>query len=384
MKHPHGATIEDHMSKTIYESFCESVSLYPENAVLKYKGDEKKYRDITYQQLYELTSRVASSIREFGIKKSDTVGIFSHNRPEWAIADLAILKLGGIVVPLYPTLPDSYVKYIVTDAKIKLMFVEDAGLVHVIDRIRNGAPHLEQVVLFDASTSGAGKNELKFDEMMKAESEAIEENGAVTGEDVATIVYTSGTTGEPKGVVLTHDNIVSNANAIKKRCRVTHEDVVVSYLPLSHMFERTCGYYSMLFAGATIAYAEDLSTLARDVATIHPTILLTVPRVIEKAYDKAVEQVERGSFIKRLLVSTAINTLNTYANLQYKKLRIPLALRVKYGIYNAFIASQFRKIAGNRLRIIASGGAPLYFGIQHPGRIRTDGDLTYCQLSHPG
>ena len=218
---------------------------------------------------------------------------------------------------------------------------------------------MERVVLFDDADISGMKDLIRFDELTKTESQSTDEDNAVSEDDVATVVYTSGTTGEPKGVVLTHGNIVSNARAIMRRCRVAHEDVVVSYLPLSHMFERTSGYYSMLFAGASIAYAEDLTTLVQDVAAIQPTILLAVPRVIEKAYDQVVKRVEGSSFVKRLLVSRAIQNLNAYANLTYKQMKVSLFLKVKYNIYNTFIASQFRKIAGGRLRIIASGGAPL-------------------------
>lgn len=323
-----------------------------------YKGKDKEYRGITYKELSERIKRIASSLESMGLEKGDVVGIFSHNRPEWAIADLATLKLGGVVVPIYPTLPPPHVRYILNDSKMRMIFVENAGLFTGIGSIRSETPNLEKIVLFDDSGISAEQDFLCFTDLKKDET-GVPDHDDISCDDVATVVYTSGTTGEPKGVVLTHGNIVSNALSIKKRCRAHDEDVVVSYLPLSHMFERTCGYYAMLFAGASIAYAENLSTLAQDVATIRPTILLAVPRVIEKAYDEVVKRVEGSSFVKRALVSAAIRDLNTYANLTYKRKSVPLGLKVRCGIFNAFIASTFRKIAGGRLRIIASGGAPL-------------------------
>ena len=346
-------------SQTIYEFFSKSVTLYPDKPALMYKRGKKSFEHIRYAELDELIQKVAASLKSMGIKKGDTVGIFSHNRPEWTVTDLAVLKLGGIVVPIYPTLPPFYVKYIISDSKIKIVFVENAVHLTVIDTIRNETAHLEEIVLFnDSGVSPEGKS-IKFDEMIKTETGRADGDDSISSDDAATIVYTSGTTGEPKGVVLTHANIVSNVFSIMKRCKVTHKDITVSYLPLSHMFERTCGYYGMLFAGATIAYAEHISTLVHDVATVRPTILIAVPRVIEKAYDEAVKKVEGSSFFKKALVSSAIRNLNTFTNMKNKGLKVPIWLGVKYRFYDTLVASKFRNIAGGRLRVIASGGAPL-------------------------
>ena len=346
-------------SETLYGLFHRACSLHPKKRALMYKGEGKKYEAISYGEVDESVTNVAAFLTTLGVEKGDAIAIFSNNRPEWAIADLAVLKRGGIVVAIYPTLPPSQVKYVVNDSRMKLIFVENARLFSIIEGVRTESPRLEKVILFDDSGIAGEKEYVRFEEMKRRRPEVADEGEDVSGTDVATIVYTSGTTGEPKGVVLTHGNIVSNTLSIVKRCRVTHEDVVVSYLPLSHMFERTCGYYAMLFCGASIAFAEDLSTLAEDVATIRPTVLLAVPRVIEKAYDTVVKQVEGSSPLKRLLVSFAIKNLNRYANLTYRGMRVPVGLRAKCAVCNTFVASAFRKIAGGRLRIIASGGAPL-------------------------
>jgi len=346
------------MFETIYQSLLEVATRYPNKTALMYKK-QGRYSGITYKELRDSVEAVAASIQKLGISNGDTVGIFSYNRPEWAIADLAILKLGGVIVPIYYTLPSSYVKYIMNDSRIKLIFVENAELFSLIESIRNETPDLEKVVLVDDSRISGEKDFLKFDDMKKREYRTLDEGAVVSGNDPATIVYTSGTTGEPKGAILTHGNIVSNALSAINRFGVTSQDVIVSYLPLSHLFERTCGYYTILFAGGTIGYAENLSTVARAVAEIRPTLLIAVPRIIEKVYDESVEKVEKSSFIKRVLLFSAIKNLNRYANLKYKKLKISLGLRMKCGIYNTIVASKFRKLAGGRLRLIASGGAPL-------------------------
>ena len=350
---------KEQTSQTIYEFFSKAVALYPEKSALMYKGDKGNYESIPYAELNAFVNKVAKSLKTLGIQKGDTTGIFSHNRPEWAIVDLAILKLGGIVVPIYPTLPLPSVRYILNDSKMKILFVENAELFTVIDSIQNETPNLKEIILFDDSGISTERKYINFKEMKKIDTGTAGDDESISGSDAATVVYTSGTTGEPKGVILTHDNIVSNVFSIVKRCKVTHEDRTVSYLPLSHMFERTSGYYGMLFTGATIAYAKNISTVALDVATIRPTVLLAVPRVIEKAYDEAVKKIEGSSFFKKALVSSAIRNLNEYANMKYKGIRVPFWLGVKYRFYNTLVASKFRNIAGGRLRIIASGGAPL-------------------------
>lgn len=348
-------------SSSIYEQFSRTVLLHPRRPCLRYKGEKKKYVSLAYAEVDGSVKRVAHSLRKLGAVKGDTIGIFSQNRPEWALSDLAVMKLGAVVVPVYPTLPSAQVAYIVRDSGMKMIFVENVELLALVDEIRPACSSLEKVILFDDSGVAADRGCVTLRSLEGDELEEPQDTEAVSGSDVATIVYTSGTTGEPKGVVLTHGNIVSNALSIIQRCRVTHQDRFLSFLPLSHMFERTCGHYAMLLAGASIAYAEDLSTVAMDVKTVRPTILLAVPRVIEKAYDAAVKAIERRSPFKRHLVSAALHSLNRYVNLQYKKEKISLLLRVKCAIFGMLVASSFRNIAGGKLRVIASGGAPLDF-----------------------
>jgi long-chain acyl-CoA synthetase len=329
-----------------------------------YKDGHDAYQGITYQELDDIVDRVAISLMNMGITKGDRVAIFSRNRPEWAMADLAILKLGAIVVPIYQTLPASAVAHILKDSGSKLLFVEDKELFAVVDSIREQVPELSRVVVFDRRGIDPARDAFPFtelnkklgigrdllDQLLKSRSEP---------EDTATIVYTSGTTGEPKGAVLSHRNIVSNALSAMDRYRFTAADVILSYLPLCHMFERTCGYYTFLFSAGRIAYAKDMTTIIEDVQTIQPTILIAVPRIIEKVYQAVEKKVLESSFIRRKLVFAAFRTLNFHANLKYKGLKIPPFVRIKRRIYDLLVASKFRKIAGERLRLLVTGGAPL-------------------------
>ncbi|KPL16115.1 MAG: hypothetical protein AMJ92_13140 [candidate division Zixibacteria bacterium SM23_81] len=352
------------MSQTIYDSFRQAAALHSGKVALMFKNTHNEYEGITYSELSESVTGVAASLVNLGIEKGDRVGIFSNNRPEWAISDLAILKLGGIVVPIYRTLPASSVSLILNDSGAKLIFVENAAPFAVIDTIREEIPGLAHTVVFDPSGLDAQRDFLRFSAMKGDIEKPIDQGffdnlAQITRDDPATIVYTSGTTGEPKGAVLSHENIVSNAFSAIRRFQISSEDVTLSYLPLCHMFERTCGYYTFLFAGGRIAYAKDMTTIVEDVQTIQPTILIAVPRIIEKVYQAVEKRVLESSLIRRRLVFGAIRTLNQYANRKYKNLKRPLALRLKRSFYDEVVASKFRKIAGGRLRLLVSGGAAL-------------------------
>jgi long-chain acyl-CoA synthetase len=181
--------------------------------------------------------------------------------------------------------------------------------------------------------------------------------------DTATIVYTSGTTGDPKGVILSHGNIASNALAVAARFGVNSTDSFLSFLPLCHMLEKTCGYYAMLFSGVTIAYAGDLSTIVEDVKTVRPTILIIVPRVVEKIYEAVEQKVLESSTVRRSMVFGAIRVLNERVNREYRGESVSPALRMRAALADRFIASKFRMIAGGRVRLLVSGGAPLDRGL---------------------
>lgn len=345
---------------TIFESFSQSALKHSSKTALMYRK-EGNYVGITYEELMDSVRTVAEGIKRLSIGKGDKVGIFSYNRPEWVIADLATLKIGAIVVPIYHTLPSSRVRRIVNDSNTRLLFVENTSLLAVVKEIKDDCPILRNIVVFESSEPIAGHDILQFDSLRheKCKSIASEESPDVSANDVATIVYTSGSMGEPKGVILTHKNITSNAFSVIRKFRVTSEDIFLSFLPLCHMFERTCAYYATLFAGGTIAYVKDMSAVAEDIREVRPTILITVPRLIEKVYESVEKRVSQGLFIRRGFVSLAVKRLNHYANLKHRGAKIPLFLRIRRPLYDVLVASKFRKIAGGRLRALACGGAPL-------------------------
>ncbi|MBU1919804.1 long-chain fatty acid--CoA ligase, partial [bacterium] len=344
-------------SATPYSLYLDAARRYSDRTALLYKS-EGKFERIRHAELLKMVDTAAANLLNLGIHKGDTVGIFSTNRPEWAITDLAACKLGAVVVPVYPSTPATALEFILNDARIKMLVVENSELLQTAMTARlNMSSNLDLIVINSKGVDDAAV--LQFENALLTQGEAGEASYDVSSKDIASIVYTSGTSGTPKGVVLTHANIIANVQAVITRFRVTHRDVTVSYLPLCHMFERTCGYYSVLFCGGSVAYAESLDTVREDVAAIRPTVLIAVPRVLEKAFEKSVNAVHRKSSVGQWLVASCMRNLNHLSNLKYQNDSIPLSLRIKCFLLNGFVGSGFRHLAGGRLRLVASGGAPL-------------------------
>jgi len=355
--------------RTICRLFLDSAARYPHRTALMSREPGGCYAGITYRRLKERVDRLAGALRGLGLSAGDRAAIYSRNRPEWAMADLAVLRLGGVVVPIYQTLPPAAVADIINDSGARLLFVQDAGLWSGLRPAAEGCPSLAQVVLFEDSAASGGREHHIFSDLLADDRSAGTESLSrgfpeISPEDPATIVYTSGTTGEPKGAVLTHANIVSNALAAMRRFHFTSEDIILSYLPLCHMFERTCGYYTFLFAGAGIAYAQDLTTIVDDIKLVQPTILIAVPRIIEKVYQAVSQRIHESSALRQRLVTAALGCLQEYRHRADQGLKVPLTLRLRKPLYDRLVAAKFRRIAGGRLRLLVSGGAALDQGIE--------------------
>jgi len=339
--------------ETIHGAVFAAARRHPERTALMVRSGES-YARVSYAEFVRAVEAAAAHLRSIGLERGDVVGILSQNRPEWIVADLATLSLGCVVVPVYPTVPREQLRYIVADSGMRVLLAGDAHLLAVAESLAHEGGSLEAVVplsalgMPDAPRADAGPSGAAPDRLPN-----------VGPSDVATIVYTSGTTGEPKGAVLTHANIVSNVRALIRRYGITPDDSALSYLPLAHMFERTCGHYVFLFAGGTVAYAQWLATVADDIRLVRPTVLIAVPRVLERAYEVALAKVEGGPGAGRGVVRRAFALLNERANRRYRGERLPPWLALRCGVYDALVASKFRKVAGGRLRLIVSGGAPL-------------------------
>lgn len=336
---------------TIHGAFLASVGTHGDRAALRWRRDGRT-ASMSYAELARWVEAAAAWLSAEGVRRGDVVGILSRNRPQWAIADLAVLSLGGRVVPLYHTLPAGYLQYMMNDCGMKMLVVGDSDLMAAMSSAGGSVPTLESTVLLD-------------DDVLRDGPDAFSAGRApgrvedVDPDEVATIVYTSGTTGAPKGVMLTHANIVANARGLIDRYGITAEDSIVSYLPLSHMFERTCGYYVFVFSGSTISYAEDMPSVQEAVLEARPTVLIAVPRVLEKAHAGARERIEGDSRLRKALVLDAVRTLNERANRLYRGEPVSPLLSLRCAFLDRLVASRFRAAAGGRLRLVVSGGASL-------------------------
>jgi long-chain acyl-CoA synthetase len=299
------------------------------------------------------------------------VAILSENRPEWAIADYACLTAGCTDVPIYSTLPAKQVAYILRDAGAVAVFVSNAEQLAKIQEIRAEIPALRHVIAFDADAAGEGVTPM---------GRLLEQGRAALGrhpdwrtraletqpDDLATLIYTSGTTGDPKGVMLTHWNIASNVNAIDtildevlSSLPTTGVEECLSFLPLSHILERTAGNYAMFMGGVVINYATSVDTVAAEMGEVHPTIMFSVPRLYEKIYARVLENALAGSAIKRNIFFWAKRNAEAWTDLVLAGQPIPAWLAAKKRIGDKLVFSKLQARTGGRLKVFVSGGAPL-------------------------
>lgn len=354
---------------TLVALFDKAGALYQEHQeMLVAKQPDASWSGPTYTQVRKRVLDVAAALVSLGVKKGDRVAIMSRNRPEWAIADLAILHAGAISVPIYNTLDATKTAYILKDAGAKAIFVEDGHLMELVDTARNeeNLRSLKQIVVFDAPSPMV--EECTSFEAFEAEGgdapanthKAVEKRSKdVKKNDTASIVYTSGTTGDPKGVVLTHNNFHSNVAASLAAVPIEKNITCLSFLPLSHVFERVAGYYAMLGVGATITYAEDVTTVPQNIVEVRPHVMASVPRLYEKMYAKVNANVTQSSWVKRKIFDWAMGVGAEAAEYSVRGEPLPEKLEKRLARADKLVFSKIKEKTGGRLRFFISGGAPL-------------------------
>ena len=349
---------------TLNRLFFDAVKAFNKPDALQVKAGGS-YRPISHRTLAERVRRAALGLRELGIKRGDRLAILSENRPEWAIADYACLSAALTDVPIYPTLPAEQITYLLRDSGAVAIFVSNDGQAAKIVRIRKELPALRHIIAFADGVEGA---ELTLAEIERrgATVETPEriaqyerDANAVQPDDVATIIYTSGTTGEPKGVMLTHDNIYSNVMATKDAVPFTGGDVALSFLPLSHIFERMVGHYLMMATGTSIAYAESIDTVPINMQEVRPTIVASVPRLYEKMYARVLENALSGGAVKKRIFFWARAVADKWADITLAGSEPKGLLAFKYGLAQKLVFSKLQARTGGRMRFFVSGGAPL-------------------------
>ena len=322
---------------------------------------QDRWEPVSISEFAERVRAVAADLAARGVKHGDRVAIVSENRLEWAIADQAILSIGAVVVPIYATLPADHVAPMLADSGAIGAFVSSVAQEEKVRFAIRQAPRLKWILCFDdglpsvaagADAAQAGSGEAQ------ASGETVRTRPPGP-DDLATIIYTSGTTGTPKGVMLTHRNLVSNAIDSLTAFDVGSKDTHLSFLPLNHIFERTAGYNVMIYAGATIAYAESIEKAALNLSEVRPTILLAVPRFYEKLIDRAMEVAKAAGFPRDPMARWGRRVAERWAALKLEGKSVSPLLALQRAIADKLVYSVLRRRLGGRIRACFSGGAAL-------------------------
>jgi long-chain acyl-CoA synthetase len=348
---------------TLNHLFFDAVERYDKPDALRFKSGDA-WKPISHREVLERVRRVARGLRLAGVERGDRVAILSENRPEWAIADYACLTAGLTDVPLYPTLPADQIAYIIRDSGAVAIFVSNAEQAAKIRSIRAENPMLRMVITFE-STAAEGELPMTALEKSGAESETAEtisayrrEADEVEPDDLATLIYTSGTTGPPKGVMLTHNNIHSNVAGTREKIPLTGQDVSLSFLPLSHIFQRM-GDYMMFHTGTSIAYAENIDRVPVNMLEVRPTVVLSVPRLYEKMYARVLQNAVSSGPLKKRIFFWARRVADRWADVSLAGGKPGWALSQQYALGQKLVFSKIRERTGGRMRYFVSGGAPL-------------------------
>ena len=323
---------------------------YPRFDCLNYKFNGK-WRNYSTSEVNEIIDKVSKAFVKAGIQKGDKVALISNNRPEWNFIDNGMLQVGAVNVPIYPTISKDEYAYIFDDAQIKMVFVADAGLYEKIDAIKDRLPSLEKIYSFD-EVEGCDNWEtfLKDGEDVDI-VEVHKRANEIHPEEMATIIYTSGTTGKPKGVMISHFNIVSNIKTVLTLLPLTKDNHALSFLPLCHIFERVVTY-TYFATGTGCYYATSLETLTDDLKDVKPHFFSTVPRLLEKVYDKIVSKGMELTGLKKKLFFWALDIASNEYHEEYQP-----GLRFK--IADKLIFSKWREALGGNVIGIVTGAAAL-------------------------
>jgi long-chain acyl-CoA synthetase len=364
-RHPfgRGEPLYSDEPKTLVELFQRSVTKHDRPDALSYKRDGQ-WRSISSKKLIERIGHIALGLYSLGLRQGDRLAILAANSPEWTLTDAACQFIGVLDVPIYPTLAEIAVRYILDDSGAKVFVLEDLGAYERIRDSIEGCCPIEHFVFLDptgvtfehksiADVEAAGLD------LALREPELLQKlMSAVKADDVATIIYTSGTTGEPKGVLLTHANIISNIFDAGEKYSFSEQDVSLSVLPLCHIFERTA-MYLYIYYGLAVNYAESIEKIPDNLQEIRPTIFIGVPRIFEKVYARARLKAARSSRVREAIFDRAVKIAMEYAGKAEQNERISIWLSIKHAVADLLVYRKLRGFFGGRLRACITGGAAL-------------------------
>ncbi|MDE3054539.1 MAG: long-chain fatty acid--CoA ligase [Gemmatimonadota bacterium] len=350
---------------TLNQLFLDAVARHDKPDALQVKVGGR-YEPISHGALFSRVRHAAMGLAELGVRHGDRIALLSENRPEWAIADYACLTGGVIDVPIYPNETPEAAAYIINNSGAVAVFVSTAEQAAKIAEVRGECPNLRHVIGFDGVRSpGVDHTLLELEAkgaavLTPAREDAYRRDAlAVAPDHVATIIYTSGTTGAPKGVMLTHDNLYSNVKAAAEVIPFSGHDTCLSFLPLSHVFERMAGHYLMMATGTSIAYAESIDTVPLNLTEVRPTLVLSVPRLYEKMYARVLENALAGGGVKKQIFFWARAVADRWADEKLAGREPRGLLALQYAVAQHLVFSKLQARTGGRMRYFVSGGAPL-------------------------
>ena len=348
---------------TLISLLEHSIQHYGGQPALAHKPKGGTYQDISYAEFGESVDAFRKGLNALGVQKEDRVALLSENRPEWAITDFASLKAGAVTVPMFSTLTAAQVGYILRDSGSKIICVSTSRQLEKVTAIREEVPTLEQIIVFDPIEGEPPEGVIQFEAVCELDGQGqgigVRNPSDASEDDIATIIYTSGTTGDPKGVMLTHANFIFNLQACKSLIDVSDADVLLSFLPLSHVFERLGGHYVPLFSGAKVAYAESTFTVAQNMREVAPTVMLSVPRLYETMHDRILRAVQEGSPLKQKIFQWGVSVGSSVSSaIQNGKKPSPI-LQLQQNIADKLVFAKLKAATGGRLRFFVSGGAAL-------------------------
>lgn len=349
--------------QNIHEMLKETVDRYPDKPAYNWFLEAGRLDSVTWKEFYAQVQNVSKSLIALGVKKNDKVNILSYTSYRWILADFGITSIGACTVGIYQSNLPKDCEYIINHSDAVVIFAQDDIQLNKLLGIRKNIPNVRKVVLLKGTGNMEDNWVISFEEFLElgkdiSDSELKKRVDEVTPLNPAGIVYTSGTTGVPKGAVLTHDNVTFTAQSVHLSTRIFDEDEVFLFLPLAHVFARTC-VYATLLAGCPTTITRSMDTIIEDIKFAKPHWFASVPRIYEKVYSKVLSGAEAKGGLALKIFRWACNVGYEISDLKQNKKPIPASTAFKYKIATKLVFSKIQEALGGRVRWCISGAAPL-------------------------
>lgn len=355
------------MYRSIPDMLRSNAKEFATRPALKYRK-QGLFVTLTYAAYYERVLMVARGLGKLHVKPGDRIAILSENRVGWVIADMGILCAGGVTVPIYPTNTPEQIEYMINNSGARIVFVSGKLQYTKLLKVREAIPGVELVVSFERFLGDPALPVTTFYQLSEIDSPISDEErweieagiDRIKPDEMLTLIYTSGTTGVPKGVMLSHNNILTNTKYLSEQGgAIGKDDTLLSFLPLSHILERTAGYYLTIRNGALLAFADSIEKVPENMVEIRPTIMVCVPRLFEKIYHRIFESAHQMSAAKKTLFRWCIAVGKKYVAATYIRKQPSTLLNLKHALADRLVFSRIRARFGGNMKLFCSGGAPL-------------------------